>query len=58
MPTPFVSLPENVKVIDVDLVLLPLVTALLLPSVAELIEVVGGVVSTVQVNDAGEDLCL
>jgi hypothetical protein len=54
MPTPFVSLPENAKVIDVDLVVPPLVTALLLPSVAEFIEVVGGVVSTVQVNDAGD----
>jgi hypothetical protein len=54
MPTPPVSLPENAKVIEVDLVVLLLVTALLLPSVAEFIEVVGGVVSTVQVNDAGE----
>jgi hypothetical protein len=54
MPTPPVSLPENVKIIEVDLVVPPLVTALLLPSVAEFIEVVGGVVSTVHVNDAGE----
>jgi hypothetical protein len=54
MPTPPVSLPENVKIIEVDLVVPPLVTALLLPSVAEFIEVVGGVVSTVHVNDAGD----
>ena len=45
---------ENVKVIDVDLVVPPLVTALLLPSVAEFIEVAGGIVSTVHVNDAGD----
>jgi hypothetical protein len=36
---------------EVDLVLPPLVTALLLPSVAEFMEVAGGVVSTVHVND-------
>ena len=34
-----------------DLVIPPLVTALLLPFVAEFIEVAGGVVSTVQIND-------
>jgi hypothetical protein len=54
MPTPPVSLPENVNVIDVDSVVPPLVTALLLPSVAEFIEVAGGVVSTVHVNVAGD----
>jgi hypothetical protein len=54
MPAPPISVPENVKVIEVDLVVPPLVTALLLPSVAEFIEVAGGVVSTVHVNDAGD----
>ena len=54
MPTPPVSLPENINVIEVDLVVLPLVTSLLLPSVAEFIEVAGGVVSIDHVNDAGE----
>jgi hypothetical protein len=51
-----VSVPENVNVIDVDLIVPPLVTALLLPSVAEFIEVAGGVVSTVHVNVAGDGL--
>jgi hypothetical protein len=36
---------------EVDLVVPPLVTALLLPSVAEFIDVAGGVVSTFHVND-------
>ena len=48
------SLPENVNVIEVDLVVPPSETALLLPSVAVFIEVSGGVVSTVQVNDEGD----
>jgi hypothetical protein len=39
---------------EVDLVVPPLVTALLLPSVAEFIEVAGGFVSTVHVNDDGD----
>ena len=47
-------MPENTNVIEVDLVIPPLVTALLLPFVAEFIEVAGGVVSTVQIND-GDD---
>jgi hypothetical protein len=51
-----VSVPENVNVIDVDLIVPPLVMALLLPSVAEFIEVAGGVVSTVHVNDDGDGL--
>jgi hypothetical protein len=38
----------------VDLVLPPLITALSLTSVAEFIEVAGGVVSTVHVNNAGD----
>ena len=55
IPTPPpVSLPENANVIEVDLVLPPFVTELLLPSVAESILVVGAAVSTVQLNDAGE----
>ena len=52
--TPPVSVPENAKVIEVDLVMPPLVRALLLPFVAEFIEVAGGVVSTVQVNVDGD----
>src|SRR5678809_1581954 len=55
IPTP-VSLPENINVIEVDLVLLPLVTVALLPSVADLMAVEGGVVSTVHVNDDGDGL--
>src|SRR5438093_1544449 len=51
-PTP-VSLPENLNTTELDLVLLPLVIALLLPSIAALIVVVGGTVSTPQLNDAG-----
>jgi hypothetical protein len=53
IPTP-VSLPENSKVRALDLVLLLLVIVLLLPSMAELIMVVGAMVSTFQLNDAGE----
>jgi hypothetical protein len=52
IPTP-VSLPENLNTIELDLVLLPLVIALLLPSIAVLIVVVGGTVSMPQLNDAG-----
>ena len=54
--TPPVSVPENVNVIDVDLVVPSFVTALLLPSTDEFIEVAGGVVSTVHVNVEGEGL--
>jgi hypothetical protein len=54
MPTPPVSLPEKAKVIEVDLVLPPLVTELWLTSTIEFIMVVGGVVSTVHLNNAGE----
>ena len=50
---PPVSLPEKAKVMEVDLVVPLLVTALLLPSVAEFMEVFGGTVSTVQLNEAG-----
>jgi hypothetical protein len=39
---------------EVDLVVPPLVTVLLLPSVAELIDVAGGLVSRVHVNDDGD----
>jgi hypothetical protein len=54
IPTPPVSLPENLNITALDLVLLlfPIVT--LLPSMAELIIAVGEMVSTFQVNDAGE----
>src|SRR5512134_753468 len=55
MPTPSVSLPENVKVIDVESVLPSLVTTLLLPSVAESILAIGATVSTVQLNEAGDE---
>ena len=54
IPTPPVSLPENSIITALDLVLLLLVIVLLLPSMAELIIVVGSMVSTVQINDAGE----
>jgi hypothetical protein len=54
--TPPVSVPENANFIEVDLVVPPLVTALLLPSVAEFMEVAGGVVSTLHVNDEGDGL--
>ena len=39
---------------DVEVLLPPVVTAFLLPSMAEVIEVVGGAVSMVQLNDEGE----
>src|SRR5206468_10141317 len=55
MPMPPVSLPENAKVMEVDLVVPALVTALLFPSVAEFMEVFGGTVSTVQLNDEGAE---
>ena len=48
IPTPPVSLPENSNITALDLVLLLLVIVLLLPSMAELIIVVGAMVSTVQ----------
>ena len=52
---PPVSLPENAKVMDVDVVLPPVVTVFLFPSMAEVIEVVGGAVSMVQLNEAGDE---
>jgi hypothetical protein len=55
IPMPPVSLPENAKVMDVDLVVPALATALLLPSVAEFMEVFGGTVSTVQLNETGDE---
>ena len=51
-PVPL-SVPEKAKVMDVDVVLPPAVTFFLLPSMAEVIEVVGGAVSMVQLNDEG-----
>jgi len=49
-----VSVPETVSSILVDSVFEPLDIVLLLPSLAELMIVSGGTVSTVQVNDAGD----
>ena len=46
-------MPENVKVIELDEVVLPLPTGLLLPSIAESMMVSGAVLSTVHVNEAG-----
>ena len=40
---------------DVDVVLPPAVTLFLFPSIAEVIEVDGGRVSMVQLNDAGDE---
>ena len=51
-PVPL-SVPEKLKVMEVEVVLPPVVTVFLLPSMAEVIEVVGGTVSTVQLNEAG-----
>ena len=52
IPTP-ASLPENSNITELDLVPLLLAIELLLPSVAELIIVVGGTVSIVQLNEDG-----
>ena len=52
-PAP-ISVPENVNVMDEDVVLPLLVTVLLLPSKAVLILAGGGVVSTFQVKSSGE----
>ena len=51
--TSSLGLPENVKVIELDEVVPPLTTGLLLPSIAESIMVSRAVVSTIHVNDAG-----
>ena len=51
-PVPL-SVPEKAKVMEVDVVLPSVVTVFLLPSMAEVIEVVGGAVSMVQLNDEG-----
>src|ERR671910_1032663 len=47
-----ISVPEKVKAIDVDVVLLPLGTVVLLPSIGVSILADGGVVSTVHVNNS------
>src|SRR4029079_7683151 len=52
-PTPPVSLPENSKIAELDLVLLLLVIVKLFPSTAALIFVAGGNVSTIQRNVSG-----
>jgi hypothetical protein len=48
-----VSVPEKANLIEVDSLLPLFAMVLLLPSTAETIEVVGAVVSTVHVNEAG-----
>jgi hypothetical protein len=45
--------PEKLNLIEVDSLLPLSEIVLLLPSIAEIIEVIGGVVSTVQVKEAG-----
>jgi len=57
IPTP-ASLPVNVAVIEVDFVLPSFISVLLLLSMTVLIVVVGGIVSTVQLNNAGVVLIL
>src|SRR6187397_1815470 len=52
--TPPASVPENANIIDVDLVLPPLAIEVRLISTAEFIEAIGGFVSTVHLNNAGE----
>ena len=52
--TLLVSEPENVNVIELERVLLPLDKVFLLLSTTELIDVVGGIVSIVQTKDAGD----
>ncbi len=52
-PTPSWSVPEKVNLIEVDSLLPLFEIVLLLPSTAESIEVVGEVVSTLHVNEAG-----
>jgi hypothetical protein len=59
MPTPLPSLPpvslaENAKVIELEDVLSPVLRAVPLPLIAETRVVLGGPVSTVHVNDAGD----
>ena len=54
IPKPSVSLPVNVNVIELNLLLLPFVKELSVPTMTLLIVVVGEIVSTVQPNDAGE----
>ena len=49
------SAPENVKVMEFERVLLPLVRLFLLLSTTESIEVLGGDVSIVQLKKAGEE---
>ena len=51
--TPPVSVPEKLNLIEVDSLLPLSEIVLLLPSTAEIIEVIGGVVSTVHVKEAG-----
>ena len=53
-----VSVPEKVNEILVDSVLEPSVKVVLLPSVAESINVSGGTVSTVHVKEAGDESLL
>src|SRR4249919_961771 len=60
IPTPLSSLPpvslaENSKVTELEDVLLPGIIDLLLPSIAENIDVEGDSVSTIQLNDEGAE---
>jgi hypothetical protein len=58
IPTPPESVPVKVNSIEVDEVLSLFSNVWLLPSVTELIELNGGIVSTTQVNETGDDLKL
>jgi hypothetical protein len=59
IPTPLPSLPplsfaENAKLIELEEVLSPVLRAVPLPVIAETRVVLGGTVSTVHVNEAGD----
>jgi hypothetical protein len=56
IPTPPESVPVNVNSIEVEEVLSLFSNVWLLPSVTELMELNGGIVSTTQVKDIGDDL--
>src|SRR5215510_9340810 len=51
--TSSLGLPENVKLMELDEVVVPLATGLLLPSIAESMMVSRAVVSTVHIHNAG-----
>jgi hypothetical protein len=58
IPTPPESVPVKVNSIEVDELLSLFSNVWLLPSVIELMELNGGIVSTVQLNEIGDDLIL